>query len=54
VGDHENRGGDPPHGAHTGLETFAEDDPAFTRESCQGGWDSFTGRLKRFVETGKP
>jgi uncharacterized protein YndB with AHSA1/START domain len=37
---------------HTGLETFPEDDPAFTRESCQGGWTYFTDRLKRFVETG--
>jgi uncharacterized protein YndB with AHSA1/START domain len=36
----------------TGLETFPADDPAFTRESCEGGWSYFSDRLKRFVETG--
>ena len=38
----------------TGIETFPQDDPAFTREACTGGWEYFLGRLKRFVETGNP
>jgi uncharacterized protein YndB with AHSA1/START domain len=37
---------------HTGGYTFPQDDPAFRRDSCQGGWEYFLGRLKRFVETG--
>jgi hypothetical protein len=35
---------------HTGVATFPKDDPAFRRESCQGGWEYFFGRLKEFLE----
>ena len=27
---------------HEGHETFPQENPAFTRESCQAGWDYFT------------
>jgi uncharacterized protein YndB with AHSA1/START domain len=36
---------------HTGGWTFPQDDPAFTRESCRGGWEYFFGRLRSFVES---
>jgi uncharacterized protein YndB with AHSA1/START domain len=45
-----------PHGTklsltHKGHETFPQDDPVFSRESCQGGWDFFIReRLKAFLE----
>lgn len=26
---------------HRGMETFPQDQPAFTRESCRGGWEYF-------------
>jgi uncharacterized protein YndB with AHSA1/START domain len=33
-----------------GLETFPQDMPEFTRESCMQGWNYFLGdRLKRFL-----
>ena len=35
---------------HTGSSTFPQSDPAFTRESCRGGWEYFLGRLKAHVE----
>jgi uncharacterized protein YndB with AHSA1/START domain len=36
---------------HNGVETFPQDDPAFTRESCEGGWRYFLcDRLKAFLE----
>ena len=38
----------------TGIETFPQDDPAFQRESCREGWEYFLGRLKGWVERGKP
>lgn len=35
---------------NTGLETFPQDNPLFTRESCEGGWRYFIGeRLKGFL-----
>jgi uncharacterized protein YndB with AHSA1/START domain len=37
---------------HDGTHTFPRDDPAFTRESGQNGWEYFIQqRLKAFVET---
>jgi uncharacterized protein YndB with AHSA1/START domain len=39
---------------HTGIESFPQDDPAFTREACSGGWKYFLERLKGYVERGKP
>jgi uncharacterized protein YndB with AHSA1/START domain len=39
---------------HEGYETFPQDNPSFTRESCQAGWDYFLGvRLKAFLERPK-
>jgi uncharacterized protein YndB with AHSA1/START domain len=38
---------------HTGTVTFPQDDPAFTRESCQGGWEYFFGRLGSFIQHGR-
>jgi uncharacterized protein YndB with AHSA1/START domain len=38
---------------HVGIETFPQDDPAFTRESCQGGWEYFFDRLKSLLENSK-
>ena len=36
---------------NTGLETVPQDNPLFTRESCEGGWRYFIGeRLKGFVD----
>jgi uncharacterized protein YndB with AHSA1/START domain len=35
---------------HTGIQTFPQDDEAFTAKSCRGGWEYFFGRLKTFVE----
>ena len=36
---------------HVGHESFPQDDPAFSRESCQGGWGYFLhDRLKAFLE----
>ncbi len=34
----------------TGLETFPDDIPEFTRESCEGGWNYFLNRLKDYCE----
>jgi uncharacterized protein YndB with AHSA1/START domain len=39
---------------HTGVGTFRMDDPVFTRESCQGGWEFFFGRLAGFLGQGTP
>jgi uncharacterized protein YndB with AHSA1/START domain len=37
---------------HTGVETFPQDNPAFTRESCQAGWRYFLcDRLRAFLES---
>ena len=36
-----------------GLESFPQDRPEFTRESCVGGWEFFQGQLKNWVEKGK-
>ena len=34
-----------------GIETFDYDDPAFSRESCQGGWDYFIKQsLKQYLD----
>lgn len=39
---------------HSGLETFASDNPDFAKESFAGGWTQIIGtNLKDFVETGK-
>jgi len=36
---------------HTGHEGFPQDDPAFSRESCQAGWDYLVREsLKAFLE----
>jgi len=36
---------------NTGLETFPQDNPLFTREACEGGWRYFIGqRLKGFLD----
>ncbi len=36
---------------HEGHETFPEDDPAFSREQGQAGWDYLVGKsLKAFLE----
>lgn len=36
---------------HAGHETFPQDDPNFSRESCQAGWEYFLDqRLKAFLE----
>ncbi len=36
---------------HAGHETFPQDDPAFTRESCEGGWRYFLSeRLKAYLQ----
>ncbi|MDH3891847.1 MAG: SRPBCC domain-containing protein [candidate division Zixibacteria bacterium] len=36
------------------LESFSEDVPEFTRESCIGGWEYFIGqRLKEYLEPSK-
>jgi uncharacterized protein YndB with AHSA1/START domain len=37
----------------TEVASFPQDNPAFTRESCQGGWEYFFARLKGFVENEK-
>lgn len=35
----------------TGVENFERFDiPEFTRESCIGGWEYFTSRLKEYIE----
>jgi len=35
---------------HEGHETFPQDDPIFSREGCQGGWDYFLREsLKAFL-----
>ena len=35
---------------HEGIHTFPQDDPAFTREACEGGWRYFLGeRLPAFL-----
>lgn len=34
-----------------GIDTFPEDVPEFTRESCQGGWQYFINQnLKNFID----
>ncbi|MEM7187178.1 MAG: SRPBCC domain-containing protein [Bacteroidota bacterium] len=35
------------------LEDFPEDIPEFRRESCQGGWEYFLGRLKSYLAQGE-
>ena len=36
---------------HEGIETFPQDNPAFSREGCQGGWDYLLHEsLKAFLE----
>jgi uncharacterized protein YndB with AHSA1/START domain len=36
---------------HTGIETFPEDDAAFSRESCQAGWKYFLcERLNAYLQ----
>jgi uncharacterized protein YndB with AHSA1/START domain len=36
---------------HQGSETFPGEDPMFSREACQGGWDHFIrGNLKAHLE----
>lgn len=35
---------------HSGIETFSSDNPIFSRESAQGGWDYFVQSLKDFLE----
>lgn len=32
-----------------GLESFPQEIPEFSRESCQGGWDYFTNRLHLYL-----
>jgi uncharacterized protein YndB with AHSA1/START domain len=40
---------------HTVVETFPQDDPAFTRESGEAGWRYFLcDRLKAFLERAQP
>jgi uncharacterized protein YndB with AHSA1/START domain len=40
---------------HSGVETFPQEDPAFSRESCQAGWQYFLGnRLKAFIDKQQP
>ena len=37
--------------SNEGIETFPQNIPEFTRESCQAGWDYFIrGRLKEYLE----
>lgn len=33
-----------------GMESFTEEIPEFSRESCRGGWEYFINRLKNFLE----
>ncbi|MGB5238643.1 MAG: SRPBCC domain-containing protein [Flavobacteriaceae bacterium] len=36
---------------NTGLDSFPDDIPEFSRESCKGGWEYFIkGNLKNFLE----
>jgi uncharacterized protein YndB with AHSA1/START domain len=36
---------------HTGIDSFPQDNPAFTRKSCEAGWNWFLcDRLKAFLE----
>ena len=38
---------------HAGLDSFPDDDQAFTRESTQAGWDYFVrDSLKAYLEGG--
>ncbi|MBV9987479.1 MAG: SRPBCC domain-containing protein [Chitinophagaceae bacterium] len=38
---------------HRGNESFPQDNPDFSRESCTGGWTYFLGeRLKTYLEGG--
>ncbi len=40
---------------HEGIETFPQDNPVFSRESGQGGWDYFIrDSLKRFLQRHSP
>jgi len=35
-----------------GIETFPQDIPEFSRESCEGGWNYFIkNRLKKFIDS---
>ncbi|WP_052503479.1 SRPBCC domain-containing protein [Lacinutrix sp. Hel_I_90] len=34
----------------TGLETFPDTIPEFSRESCEQGWSYFMNRLKGYIE----
>ena len=37
--------------SHVGVESFPQDDPAFRRESCRGGWECFIQeRLKAHLD----
>ena len=37
--------------AHTATESFDTDDPLFSRESCQAGWEYFlNGQLSTFLD----
>lgn len=38
---------------HTGVSSFPQDDKAFSRESCRGGWEYFLGRLEKHLADGK-
>ncbi|TYQ00488.1 uncharacterized protein YndB with AHSA1/START domain [Tenacibaculum adriaticum] len=33
-----------------GIENFPQEIPEFSRESCRGGWEYFSNRLKNFLE----
>lgn len=38
-----------------GIETFPQDNPAFSRESCRAGWEYFLHeRLAAFLQGGTP
>lgn len=37
---------------HQGIDSFPQSEPAFTAESCQGGWQYFINqRLKDYIQT---
>jgi len=37
---------------NTVIESFPENDPAFSRESCEAGWEFLLDRLKDHIQTG--
>jgi uncharacterized protein YndB with AHSA1/START domain len=39
---------------HTGVSSFPQEEPAFQRASCQGGWEYFFERLGRYLDSGAP